>query len=250
MASLELDNRPSYKEYERKMRSLRPPYYGPRRAGPTTPPVALLLRMTQDTRFDRGFKLAFGDSKITTARMIEAMAVYMESLKSTESPYDRHRTGDLKALTDSQKRGLKLFKGKAGYAECHTLTGRMSETLSDGKFHNTGVAYRAVVGRDLGRSNMSFARTDQGSFRTPSLRNVASRPPYMHDGSFATLDDVVRYYNMGGTPNPFLDAGIDRLNLTDPDVSDIVAFLESLTSDVRPGLGEAMSYRPEALSGP
>lgn len=86
---------------------------------------------------------------------------------------------------------------------------------------------------------MSFVAEDLGKFKTPSLRDVARRAPYMHDGAFATLEDVVRYYDQGGTANGRLDEHVRPLSLSDAEVTDLVAFLHALTGDERPGLGPA-----------
>ncbi len=227
-------------------------------------PVA--ARLAQDGRYDEGFRLAYGDATITPQRVGEAIDAYVRSLRTTENGLDRFAKGDSSALSESAQRGLDLFRGSAGCAQCHSLDvkdGRAA--LTDGRFHDTGVAFRAEnllkkrkvqSGRgvsittqqfDEGRAGATFLPADTGSFKTPSLRDVAKRAPYMHDGAFATLAEVVDYYDKGGTPNEHLDARIRPLSLSATDRDDLVTFLESLTGSERAGLGGVPEYRKETL---
>lgn len=210
-------------------------------------PVA--KRLMSDGRYRRGFVAAFGTSEVTTARVVEALEAYVLSLRSGTSPFDRFRAGDTAALTDVQRVGLSLFLNEAGCAACHTVGEKAAFT--DGRFHNTGVAFHADAERfgegidlsllfdfkDGGAGEVTLFREHLATFKTPSLRDVARRPPYMHDGSLATLADVVRFYNRGGTPNRGIDPRIRPLRLTEWEMECLVAFLEALTSDERPGLG-------------
>jgi cytochrome c peroxidase len=244
---------PDEKEFQRRIRTLAPPYYGT--STPTTPTTTpILLRLKEDGRYDRGLRAAFGRSEVTTQHLAEAMEAYMLSIESTETPYDRFVKGKPDALTESARRGLYLFEGKARCAECHT-TSKQGEyaSFTDGKFHNTGVAFRGIYGAfdgkvnvDGGRGVMSFVKKDLGMFKTPTLRDVARRPPYMHDGGFKTLEEVVRYYDEGGTPNARLSEHVEPIDLTDGEVADLLAFLEEgLTSYERPGLGPIPAHRPD-----
>lgn len=229
-------------------------------------PVAVRLR--QDGRYDEGFRLAYGDASITPQRVGEAIDAYVRSLRTSENGLDRFAKGDAAALSDAAQRGLSLFRGKAGCAQCHLLEAKDGRAaLTDGKFHDTGVAFRtesrsktvlrpgadrnlsvrAETGPDTGRAGATFLPGDTGSFKTPSLRDVAKRAPYMHDGSFATLAEVVDYYDRGGTPNEHLDARIRPLSLTPADRADLVEFLVSLTGSERPGLGGVPEYRKATL---
>lgn len=157
----------------------------------------------------------------------QALASYVRTILSGDSPYDRYLAGDKSALTEQQRAGLRLFRGKAGCAVCH-----LGPNFSDEKFHNTGVGWP----HDEGRSSVSKREQDRGAFKTPSLREAARTPPYMHDGSLATLDEVVDYYDKGGTSNPVLDPEIRKLNLTPAEKAALVAFLNALTGTVRDGL--------------
>lgn len=220
-------------------------------------PVSMSLRLGDDDRYREAFRVAFGSAEITTDRVIDAIEAYVLSLRSGESPFDRHVAGDAAALTAAQRRGLALFAGRAGCAACHTIDGARPR-LTDGRFHNTGVAFRPVERdedenvtlRDIlldvagdGAGGVNFVAEDDGQFKTPSLRDVARRGPYMHDGSLATLEDVVRYYSGGGIRNPRLDDKVRALDLSDEDVNDLVAFLGALTCDERPGIGPALPMK-------
>ena len=223
-------------------------------------PVPMLLRLAEDSRYLPAFEKAFGSTQVTTERIIDALLAYVLSLRSGESAFDRHLAGDTKALTEAQRRGLALFKGKAGCAACHPADAAAQgrPNFTDGGFHNTGVAFVPVDHDEdeeptlrgillectkSGRGEVTHVREDLGRFKTPSLRDVARRGPYMHDGSLATLEDVVRYYDRGGVPNPGLDQRMHPLGLTDKEVSDLVAFLRALRSDERPGIGPLPASR-------
>lgn len=248
--------------YDVRRAASRPPYYGKQGSRPTAgPPV--VARLDLDGRYEEGFLRAYGSRQIRADRVVDAVAAYLDTLKTTENAYDRHRRGAADALTPSAKRGLGLFEGRAGCATCHVTRGRGGRLLSDGAFHDTGVAYRAQIGallpsvlppqemslnapRDAGRAGQTFQPSRHlASFKTPSLRDVALRPPYMHDGSLRTLEEVVDYYDRGGTPNEHLDEAVVPLHLTDGQKADLVAFLESLTGEERVGLAPRPRYRPD-----
>ena len=211
-------------------------------------------RLTEDGRYAAAFQAAYGSPNVTIDRVLDAMDAYCASLKSGTNAFDRFLAGDDHALSPAARRGLATFEGKAGCAQCHETRPSGGRALfSDGKFHDTGIAARTdprwrngLDGRmpgDAGRGGVTLLPGDDGRFKTPTLRDVAVRAPYMHDASFATLPDVVRYYAGGATRHPGLDDRIEKFDVTDADVADLVAFLESLTSDVRPGLGMPPSQR-------
>jgi cytochrome c peroxidase len=157
-----------------------------------------------------------------------ALASFVRSLLVGDSPYDSYLLGDREALTESARRGLRLFRGKANCTACHA-----GPNLTDEEFHNTGVAWRDGKLLDEGRYAVTKDDGDRGAFKTPTLRQVSQTAPYMHDGSLPTLAEVVQRYNAGGVPNPHLDREIRPLNLTDEERKDLVAFLESLTGNIR-----------------
>jgi cytochrome c peroxidase len=176
-------------------------------------------RLRADPAYVAQFREAFG-GEATAENLARALASFERTLVSGDSPVDRFRSGDVAALSTDAKQGLWLFESRGGCWRCHA-----DGNLSDGKFHNTGVG----GGADPGRYVVTHRDRDRGAFKTPTLRNVAKTGPYMHDGSMATPEEVVRYYARGGNPNPNLDPAIKPLNLTDADVRHLVAFLEALT---------------------
>jgi len=107
--------------------------------------------------------------------------------------------------------------------------------LTDEQFHNTGVAWKAGISSDAGRFGVTAREADRGAFKTPTLREVARTAPYMHDGSLATLDEVVEYYDRGGNPNAFRDPELRPLALTADEKRALVAFLSSVSGKVLEG---------------
>ncbi|MBN8472985.1 cytochrome-c peroxidase [Corallococcus exiguus] len=185
-----------------------------------------------------------------------AIAAFERMQFSGDARFDKFITGDSKALTASEKNGWALFNGKARCNSCHAGNA-VSPLFSDQKFHNIGVAAHKQDFVTLARKGVQVVRTgdekqidelalnsefselgrflvtkqenDVGSFKTPILRNVGITGPYMHDGSLTTLWDVMDHYNKGGVANPYLDGGMQRLGLTEPEIDDLVAFLFTLT---------------------
>jgi cytochrome c peroxidase len=202
------------------------------------------------------FERAFGRAPDPVA-LSQAIASWGRTLVSGDSPFDRWYFGKgEEALSDSAKRGFRLFTGRAGCDGCHAIAGDHA-LFTDHGFRNTGVGAApptagdlrveiapgvfATVTRqaleavseptksDFGRFEVTKNPADRWAYKTPSLRNVALTAPYMHNGSLATLADVVRFYNHGGRANDGLDPRIRPLGLNEADVADLVAFLESLT---------------------
>jgi cytochrome c peroxidase len=173
------------------------------------------------------FRKAFGDDQVTIDRVAQAIACYERTVVSGDSSYDRYTAGDQAAISASAVRGLALFNGKANCKTCHT-----GFNFTDESYHNLGVGMNAPK-PDVGRSEISKAGSERGAFKTPTLRNVTLTAPYMHDGSEATLRGVVEFYNRGGVKNPTLSKEVKPLGLAPAEVDDVVAFLETLTGDVR-----------------
>jgi cytochrome c peroxidase len=148
-----------------------------------------------------------------------ALASFVRSILSGNSPFDRFINGERTALSPEQQAGLQLFRGKANCVACH-----VGPNFSDERLHNTGVAWREAKFADSGAG--------QGNFKTPTLREVSRTAPYMHDGSFATLEDVIEYYDRGGNPNPNLDSDIRVLRLSPTEKHDLTAFLRALSGTV------------------
>jgi cytochrome c peroxidase len=173
------------------------------------------------------FKEAFGTDEITKERVAQAIADYERTRVSGNSPYDRWRFNhEQDAVTTAARRGHDSFFDTAGCVQCHT-----GSSFSDSLFHNTGVGWdpKTKTFKDEGRFAVTKKPEDRGAFKTLVLRDVSKHAPYMHDGSIATLREVVELYNKGGIANPYLTKGrIKPLGLKDEDVDAIVAFLESL----------------------
>lgn len=173
------------------------------------------------------FEKAYGDPEITRDRIAKAIASYERTVVTGNSPWDRHEKGDESALTESQKRGLALFRGKAKCSVCHT-----GFNLTDEQYHNIGVGMDAE-NPDQGRAAVTKKPEDVGAFKTPTLRDVALTAPYFHDGSAKTLMEVVEFYDKGGIPNPTLSKNIFKLELTEQEKQDLVEIMKAFTGDTR-----------------
>lgn len=192
----------------------------------------------------------------------KAIASYERTLNSANSAFDRWYYGnDKKALDAKAQQGFKLFTGKAGCSQCHAITPKYA-LFTDNGLHNTGIGYAeamegsdssrpiqlapgvfvevddkiiqsvsAAKANDLGRYEITQDPADRWKYKTPSLRNVALTAPYMHNGSLASLKQVVEFYNRGGVANEILDPLIKPLNLTAAETDAIAGFLSSLTGD-------------------
>ncbi len=159
---------------------------------------------------------------LTAEEISRALASYVRSILSGESPFDRFVNGDRDALTAQQQLGLQVFRGKGNCTACH-----VGPNFTDEKLHNTGVAWRDGRLADKGGG--------RGDFKTPTLREVARTGPYMHDGSLPTLKHVVDFYDDGARKNPNLDPELRPLKLSDDEKTALAAFLRSLTGKVIDG---------------
>jgi cytochrome c peroxidase len=178
---------------------------------------------------------AFGDERVDADRLTEAIAAYEATRLSGDSRYDRHDHGDASALSDEEVRGKALFFGRAECSQCH-----LGPNLSDGRFYNLGVGWTAprdlvtdpMTGfADKGRFEVTKDPADVGAFKTPTLRDVSKRAPYMHDGSLPDLREAVLHYWRGGIRNPWLSERIRPVPLSRADVEALVAFLEALDGE-------------------
>jgi len=170
----------------------------------------------------RALFAAAGAAEPDGATLAAALAEFVRRLIAGDSPIDRFRAaqGDLTAV---ERHGLWLFESKARCWRCHA-----GPNFSDEQFHTTGIGVVDGVA-EPGRAAITRDESDRGRFKTPTLRMVARTAPYMHDGSLATLSDVVRYYQRGGNANDHLDPLLKPLELSDDDVAALVAFLEALS---------------------
>jgi cytochrome c peroxidase len=182
----------------------------------------MIKNLSDITSYRARFQQAFGSDEISTERVAQALAGFQRSLISTNSAFDRYLAGEQTAMSPEAIRGLKLFEGKANCMACHD-----GPNLTDNSFHNIGLG-----DKDPGRATIVKDARLTGAFKTPGLRNVMLTAPYMHDGSLATLEDVMRHYNKGGKKSPHLDKQMKPLNLSDQDIQDLVAFMGALTDPV------------------
>lgn len=183
--------------------------------------------------YQEQFRKVFGTG-LNAEGVATAIAAYVRTILSGNSPYDRFQAGDLHALSPAARRGLGHFAGKShgqGCVSCHA-----GFNFTDEGYHNIGIGMDQA-NPDLGRYTVTKKEADKGAFKTPSLRDVATRPPYMHDGSMKTLEEVVAFYNKGGHKNPWLSSAVQPLNLTPSEQADLVAFLEALTGEVASDVG-------------
>jgi cytochrome c peroxidase len=183
----------------------------------------VIRKLEADKYYPRKFQEAFGTG-VTSDGIAKAIASFERALTVGPTPFERYYQGETDAMTEAQVRGAQIFHSPKGRCiACHS-----GPDLTDGGFHNLGVGLDRP-NPDVGRYAVTQNEADRGAFKTPSLRNISQTAPYMHDGSLSTLDEVVAFYNRGGNPNPQQDPRIVKLNLSEQDQKDLVAFLRALT---------------------
>lgn len=176
--------------------------------------------------FAQAFPAAKPQQQITRQHIELAIATFERTIVAPRAPFDRWIEGDESAISDSARRGFMLFNGKAGCAECHS-----GPSFTDWSFHDIGVAREDDIGRArLFPTSLKL----QHAFKVPTLRDVARRAPYMHDGSLATLEAVIDEYNTGGIERPSRSSLIKPLGLSEIEKQDLIAFLNTLTGDAEP----------------
>jgi cytochrome c peroxidase len=218
---------------------------------------AVVTKVRGLPEYPAAFQKVFG-RELNYDDLASAIAAFERTQYSGSARFDRFILGEEKAFNASEKRGWALFNGKARCSECHAAN-LASPLFTDQKFHNIGIAAHkqdfvqlaregvklvrlgdqkqidelALQSKfsELGRFLVTKQENDVGAFKTPTLRNIGITGPYMHDGSLVTLWDVMDHYNKGGVVNPYLDGGMQRLGLTEPENDDLVAFLFGLTDE-------------------
>jgi cytochrome c peroxidase len=216
-------------------------------------PEEVVAKIKAMPRYREAFERVFG-REVNFDDIARALASYERTQISFDAPFDHYMAGESDAIDESAKRGWKIFNGSGRCVACHAWT-RERPLFTDGRFHNVGVSAGAALAHkanaintsgddstqldklatdsgmsDLGRYLVTRKPADIGAFRTPDLRNLLVTKPYFHDGSAATLWDVVAHFNQGGVRNPFLDSAMVPLDLSKTDEDDLVAFLATLTS--------------------
>jgi cytochrome c peroxidase len=182
----------------------------------------LIGRLSAIPAYVDAFAHAFGDGAITRPRIEAALATFERTIVAGEAPFDRWIEGDETAVSAAAKHGFEIFNGKAHCSACHS-----GPSFTDGSFQDIGIARDDDVGR--GRLFPTSEKL-RYAFKTPTLRDVARRAPYMHNGSVETLEDVIELYDKGGIDRPSRSPLIRPLSLTVSEKKDLVTFLQTLTA--------------------
>ena len=214
---------------------------------------AIIDVIRQDADYIKQFKNVFNipADAVTINYVVKAIASFERTLVSGNSPFDRYYFGmDQTAISVSAARGSRIFRRKGNCANCHEIS-LNNALFTDNRFYNVGVGFKRLApvlaalmaGKnsddlaltdmqrsELGRFNVTKTFADLGKFKTPTLRNIALTAPYMHDGSMKTLEEVIEHYDKGGDKNRYIDAKIFPLHLTQQEKADLLAFMETLTS--------------------
>jgi cytochrome c peroxidase len=185
----------------------------------------LMKRLSSISEYKPLFASAFPQEGMNEKTLAKAIATYERTVVSERAPFDAWIEGDEKAISEDAKRGFALFNGKAQCAACH----------EGWNFTNEGFQDIGLASEDVGRGQYLPAVIKmQHAFKTPSLREIARRAPYMHDGSLPTLEAVVDHYDGGGVDRPSRSDLMKPLGLDAREKSDLVAFLNTLTSNLSP----------------
>jgi cytochrome c peroxidase len=169
------------------------------------------------------FNEAFPGQGVTKETIAVSLASFQRTIISTEAPFDRWINGDEDAISYAAKRGFKLFEGKAHCSTCHS-----GFNFTDDGFHNIG-----LKSKDPGRHAVVPLPVTKGAFKTPTLRNIAKTAPYMHNGQYATLEEVIDHYVRGGDDKSNLSPNFKAAELNDAEKKDLLEFLKILTG--KPG---------------
>lgn len=192
----------------------------------------LVIELRDDGDYRVGMSRAFGTPEVTVTRVSQALAAFVRTVVPGEAPFDRWRAGDEDAIPGTAKDGFDLFTGKARCAACHG-----GWRFTDDKFHDIGLPAGKDVGRALQEPDNPRARY---AFKTPTLRNVEYRAPYMHDGSLPDLRSVVEHYTNPYPDRPSLDPMLPRVQLTDREKLNLVDFLLTLGGDTEDTVSECI----------
>jgi len=200
-------------------------------------PAEIVSRVDSQPHYQRAFA-AIDVNDIRIDHIVGAIVAFERTLVTGPTPFDRWLQGDKKALSAAQQRGRMIFFTRGQCAICH-----IGNHFTDHAFHNIGTG----TGHDLGRFAITQQEEDRGSFKTPSLRNWKGREPFMHDGRFASMRDVLQYYS--NPPEPEVgESELDPLELDDDEITDLLAFLETLNGTWPDLSGYATAW--EKLAGP
>ena len=184
------------------------------------PMAAAVRRLSEVQGYRDAFAKAFPREGLTEQSILRAIATFERTIVTGDTPFDRWVRGDDAALSESARRGFALFNGRANCAACHS-----GWNFTDNRFHDIGLPTQ-----DRGRAVLTNKPADLHAFRTPGLREIAARAPYMHHGGLATLEAVVVHYASGGLKRASLSPQMKPFEASAQDVGDLVAFMRSLTS--------------------
>jgi cytochrome c peroxidase len=190
-----------------------------------TTPEAAAAAISKIAAYAPLFQRAFGDPRIGFDRITKAIASFERTILSGNSPYDRFLNGEKNALTAQAKRGQQIFERTGECTECHS-----GYNFTNEKFASLGIG-PDQLSPDLGLGGITGKRRDAGKFKVPTLREVTHTGPYMHDGRFKTLDEVLEFYRKGGRPDAHLDSRIAPFFLDAAAKADLTAFLDSLSGE-------------------
>jgi cytochrome c peroxidase len=185
----------------------------------------ILTKLAASPGYVAAFAKAYAGEGITRESVSKAIASFERSIVSRDAPFDRWMAGDDSAVSDSAKRGFAIFNGKGNCNACH-----QGGNFTDQGFHNIGLRDDG----DPGRYAITPIRISRGAFKTPTLRDVAASGPYMHNGAYRTLAEVIDHYDRGGDDRENLDPNIKPLALTAQEKKDLLEFLRTLTAPSRP----------------
>lgn len=211
-------------------------------------------RLAQIPEYVRMFKESFGDERPKYPHVLKAIATFERAVPVSKNvSFDRYRKGEKGAISERAKRGMEIFRGKANCIQCHN-----GPMITDFSFHNTGVPKNELfekdphaqialrfqhysrgvpepeyrkADRDLGLYYTTQLPADRGRFRTPSLRELRYTAPYMHNGVFEVLEEVIDFYDRGGGDDPNKSPLLKPLNLSDEEKEALLEFLDSLSGD-------------------
>ncbi len=186
---------------------------------------SLLVKLKAYKGYRDAFKAAYPGEGISKDTIAKAIASFERTIVSTDAPFDRWVKGEKQAMSKAALRGFKVFEGKGKCAACHS-----GFNFTDNGFHNIGLKDAT----DAGRYAIRKVKILIGAFKTPTLRDVALTAPYMHNGEYSSLEEVVEHYNLGGITKENLSPNISKLNLTQDEKADLVEFLKSLTGKPNP----------------
>ena len=175
--------------------------------------------------YQKQFQLIFGGGA-SLQHIAEAIAAFERTIVSQNSSFDKYVMGKKDAMTESAIRGMALFKGKGRCILCHN-----GPNFTDNQFHNLGVPQEGLLKEDFGRFEVTRLERDKGAFKTPTLRSITETAPYMHDGVFKTLEEVIDFLDKGGSANPHLSPLMRPLNLSAEEKQDLIEFLKALTGE-------------------